>query len=154
MADQAFDLLIELASKARDEAALELARSRNTEQQILKQLQTLDEYHKEYRQNLQIELHKKGMSPSTLTNYQGFLVSLEAAVDRTQKSLDRQRRQVAQQQLVWVAQWRKVSSMEALLNRRAQQEKVRVGRVEQRQMDEMAGQIRRQGASSSMNRGI
>lgn len=154
MADQAFDLLIELASKARDEAARELARGRNTEQQILKQLQTLDQYHKEYRQNLQIELHKQGMSPSTLTNYQGFLVSLEAAVDRTQKSLDRQRKQVVQQQLEWVAQWRKVSSMEALLSRRAQQEKVRRGRVEQRQMDEMASQIRRQAAKSSMDRGI
>jgi flagellar FliJ protein len=149
MANQSFDLLIELAAKERDLAARELAQGRKTEQQILTQLQTLDQYHQEYRQNLQVELQKDGMSPSTLANYRGFLVSLEAAVDRTRKSLERQRKQVAQQQLNWMARWRKVSALEALVSRRALHERIQMGRVEQRQTDEMATQLRRQAASFS-----
>ncbi|HEX8542344.1 MAG TPA: flagellar export protein FliJ [Pseudomonas sp.] len=154
MADQSFDLLIELAGKERDLAARELAQGRKTEQQILTQLQTLDQYHQEYRQNLQVELHKEGMSPSTLANYRGFLNSLEAAVDRTRKSLERQRKQVAQQQLSWMVKWRKVNALEALVSRRAQDKQLQVGRMEQRQTDEMATQLRRQAAnfSSSIDR--
>ncbi|WP_420233058.1 flagellar export protein FliJ [Pseudomonas sp. ABY48] len=142
MANQSLDLLIELSAKARDVAARALAQSRQAEQQVLNQLRTLDEYQQEYRQNLQRELLKEGMSPSALTNYRGFLHSLEEAVDRAQKSLERHRKQVAQHQLTWMAQWRKVSAFEALLSRRAQQERQLAGRVEQRQTDEMASQLR------------
>lgn len=149
MANESLELLIDLASKARDAAARALAESRRTEQQIINQLKTLDQYHQEYRQNLQQELHKDGMSPSTLTNYRGFLNSLEAAVDRAQKSLERQRKQVAQHQQNWMTEWRKVSAIEALLSRRASQERLHAGRVEQRQTDEMASQLRRRAASFS-----
>ena len=139
--------MIELATKARDEAARALAQSRRAEQQVIKQLHTLDQYQQEYRQNLQLELAKDGMSPSALTNYRGFLQSLEEAVERAQKSLARHRKQVAHHQLSWMAQWRKVSSIEALLSRRAQQEQVRAGRIEQRHTDEMASQLRRRAAA-------
>ncbi|WP_335944086.1 flagellar export protein FliJ [Pseudomonas sp. G166] len=142
MANQSLDLLIELSAKARDVAARALAQSRQAEQQVINQLRTLDEYQQEYRQNLQRELLKEGMSPSALTNYRGFLHSLEEAVDRAQKSLERHRKQVAQHQLTWMAQWRKVSAFEALLSRRAQQQRLQAGRVEQRQTDEMASQLR------------
>lgn len=147
MANQSLHLLIEMAAKARDVAARALAQSRNAEQQVINQLCTLDQYQQEYRQNLQLELAKDGMSPSALTNYRGFLQSLEEAVERAQKSLERHRKQVAHHQLTWMVQWRKVSSIEALLDRRAQQEQVRVGRVEQRQSDEMASQLRRRAAA-------
>lgn len=147
MANQSLHLLIELATKARDEAARALAQSRRAEQQVIKQLHTLDQYQQEYRQNLQLELAKDGMSPSALTNYRGFLQSLEEAVERAQKSLARHRKQVAHHQLSWMAQWRKVSSIEALLSRRAQQEQVRAGRIEQRHTDEMASQLRRRAAA-------
>ncbi len=147
MANQSLHLLIEMAAKARDVAARALAQSRNAEQQVINQLRTLDQYQQEYRQNLQLELAKDGMSPSALTNYRGFLQSLEEAVERAQKSLERHRKQVAHHQLTWMVQWRKVSSIEALLDRRAQQEQVRVGRVEQRQSDEMASQLRRRAAA-------
>ncbi|MBX8534204.1 flagellar export protein FliJ [Pseudomonas cichorii] len=156
MANESLELLMELTSKARDTAARALAESRRTEQQIVNQLYTLDQYHQEYRQNLQQELHKDGMSPSTLTNYRGFLNSLEAAVERAQKSLERQRKQVAQHQENWMTEWRKVSAIEALLSRRATQERLQAGRVEQRQTDEMASQLRRRSASfsSSIDRGL
>ena len=156
MANQSLHLLIELATKARDEAARALAQSRRAEQQVINQLHTLDQYQQEYRQNLQLELAKDGMSPSALTNYRGFLQSLEEAVERAQKSLERHRKQVAHHQLTWMAQWRKVSSIEALLDRRAQQEQVRVGRLEQRQSDEMASQLRRRASAfpSSIDNGL
>ncbi|MHC8383786.1 flagellar export protein FliJ [Pseudomonas sp. LB3P14] len=143
MANQSLDLLIELTGKARDVAARALAQSRRAEQQVVNQLRTLDQYQQEYRQNLQQALLKEGMSPSALTNYRGFLHSLEEAVDRAQKSLERHRKQVAQHQLTWLEQWRKVNAIEALLSRRAQQERLLAGRVEQRQTDEMASQLRR-----------
>ncbi|WP_254704422.1 flagellar export protein FliJ [Pseudomonas brassicacearum] len=142
MVNQSLDLLIELSAKARDVAARALAQSRQAEQQVINQLRTLDEYQQEYRQNLQRELLKEGMSPSALTNYRGFLHSLEEAVDRAQKSLERHRKQVAQHQLTWMAQWHKVNAFEALVSRRAQQERLLAGRVEQRQTDEMASQMR------------
>lgn len=156
MANQSLHLLIEIAAKARDVAARALAQSRNAEQQVINQLRTLDQYQQEYRQNLQLELAKDGMSPSALTNYRGFLQSLEEAVERAQKSLERHRKQVAHHQLTWMAQWRKVSSIEALLDRRALQEQVRVGRIEQRQSDEMASQLRRRAATfpSSLDSGL
>jgi flagellar FliJ protein len=143
MANQSLDLLIELTGKARDVAARALAQSRRAEQQVVNQLRTLDQYQQEYRQNLQQELLKDGMSPSALTNYRGFLHSLEEAVDRAQKSLERHRKQVALHQQTWLEQWRKVNAIEALLSRRAQQERLQAGRVEQRQTDEMASQLRR-----------
>ncbi|HEY0287235.1 MAG TPA: flagellar export protein FliJ [Pseudomonas sp.] len=143
MANQSLDLLIELTGKARDVAARALAQSRRAEQQVVNQLSTLDQYQQEYRQNLQQELLKDGMSPSALTNYRGFLQSLEEAVDRAQKSLERHRKQVALHQQTWLEQWRKVNAIEALLSRRAQQERLQAGRVEQRQTDEMASQLRR-----------
>ncbi len=142
MADQSLHLLIELTAKARDIAARALAQSRTAEQLVINQLRTLDQYQQEYRQNLQLELAKDGMSPSALTNYRGFLQSLEEAVERAQKSLERHRKQVAHHQITWMAQWRKVNAIEALLSRRAQQVQVRAGRVEQRQMDELASQLR------------
>lgn len=156
MANQSLHLLIEIAAKARDVAARALAQSRTAEQQVINQLRTLDQYQQEYRQNLQLELAKDGMSPSALTNYRGFLQSLEEAVERAQKSLERHRKQVAHHQLTWMAQWRKVSSIEALLDRRALQEQVRVGRIEQRQSDEMASQLRRRAATfpSSLDSGL
>jgi flagellar FliJ protein len=147
MADQSLHLLIELTAKARDVAARALAQSRNAEQQVIKQLHTLDQYQQEYRQNLQLELAKDGMSPSALTNYRGFLQSLEEAVERAQKSLERHRKQVAHHQLTWMVQWRKVSAVEALLSRRAEQAQVRAGRIEQRHTDEMASQLRRRAAA-------
>lgn len=154
MANQSLDLLIELSTKARDVAARALAQSRTAEQMVIKQLQTLDQYQQEYRQNLQQALAKEGMSPSALTNYRGFLGSLEEAVERAQKSLERHRKQVAQHQLTWLAQWRKVSAFEALVSRRAQQEQWQAGRAEQRQTDEMASQLSRLIASfpSSIDR--
>ncbi len=85
MADQSLHLLIELTAKARDIAARALAQSRTAEQLVINQLRTLDQYQQEYRQNLQLELAKDGMSPSALTNYRGFLQSLEEAVERAQK---------------------------------------------------------------------
>lgn len=156
MPNQSLHLLIEIAAKARDVAARALAQSRTAEQQVINQLRTLDQYQQEYRQNLQLELAKDGMSPSALTNYRGFLQSLEEAVERAQKSLERHRKQVAHHQLTWMAQWRKVSSIEALLDRRAQQEQVRIGRVEQRQSDEMACQLRRRATTfpSSLDSGL
>ena len=147
MADQSLHLLIELTAKARDIAARALAQSRTAEQLVINQLRTLDQYQQEYRQNLQLELAKDGMSPSALTNYRGFLQSLEEAVERAQKSLERHRKQVAHHQITWMAQWRKVNAIEALLSRRAQQVQVRAGRVEQRQMDELASQLRSRAAA-------
>ncbi|MFP7634975.1 flagellar export protein FliJ [Pseudomonas veronii] len=147
MADQSLHLLIELTAKARDIAARALAQSRTAEQLVINQLRTLDQYQQEYRQNLQLELAKDGMSPSALTNYRGFLQSLEEAVERAQKSLERHRKQVAHHQITWMAQWRKVNAIEALLSRRAQQAQVRAGGVEQRQMDELASQLRRRAAA-------
>ena len=147
MADQSLHLLIELTAKARDVAARALAQSRAAEQLVINQLRALDQYQQEYRQNLQLELAKDGMSPSALTNYRGFLQSLEEAMERAQKSLERHRKQVAHHQITWMAQWRKVNAIEALLSRRAQQVQVRAGRVEQRQMDELASQLRRRAAA-------
>ena len=147
MADDSLHLLIELTAKARDVAARALAQSRAAEQLVIKQLRALDQYQQEYRQNLQLELAKDGMSPSALTNYRGFLQSLEEAMERAQKSLERHRKQVAHHQITWMAQWRKVNAIEALLSRRAQQAQVRAGRVEQRQMDELASQLRRRAAA-------
>lgn len=147
MADQSLHLLIELTAKARDVAARALAQSRAAEQLVINQLRALDQYQQEYRQNLQLELAKDGMSPSALTNYRGFLQSLEEAMERAQKSLERHRKQVAHHQVTWMAQWRRVNAIEALLSRRAQQAQVRAGRVEQRQADELASQLRRRAAA-------
>jgi flagellar FliJ protein len=147
MADQSLHLLIELTAKARDVAARALAQSRAAEQLVINQLRALDQYQQEYRQNLQLELAKDGMSPSALTNYRGFLQSLEEAMERAQKSLERHRKQVAHHQITWMAQWRRVNAIEALLSRRAQQAQVRAGRVEQRQADELASQMRRRAAA-------
>ncbi|MFJ4344805.1 flagellar export protein FliJ [Pseudomonas sp. NPDC089401] len=142
MAHESLQLLIELTDRAREAAASALAQSRRTEQQMTGQLRLLDQYQREYRQNLQGELAGSGMSPSTLANYRGFLKSLEVAIERAENSLARHRTQLAQHQEHWRQQWRKVNALETLLARRREQARLQAGRAEQRRTDELAGRAR------------
>ncbi|NIE75444.1 flagellar export protein FliJ [Pantoea sp. Tr-811] len=142
MAHEPLHMLIELTDRAREAAATALAQSRRTEQQMTGQLRLLDQYQREYRQNLQGELVGAGMSPSTLANYRGFLKSLEGAIERAEASLARHRAQLAQHQEHWRQQWRKANALETLLARRREQARLQAGRAEQRRTDELAGRAR------------
>ncbi|AVD88285.1 flagellar export protein FliJ [Pseudomonas sp. SWI44] len=143
MAQESLQLLIELTARAREEAANALSQSRRAEQRLEAQLRTLDQYQREYRQTLQQQLAGAGMSPATLANYRGFLKSLEGAMERAERNLAHHRTQVAEHQETWRKAWRKVNAIETLLARREEQERLRVGRAEQRQTDEQASRARR-----------
>lgn len=142
MAHDSLQLLIELTDRAREAAAHALAQSRRAEQQMREQLRLLDQYQREYRQNLQRELVGDGMSPSTLANYRGFLKSLEGAIERAEAGLAKHRAQLQQHQDHWRQQWRKVNALETLLARRLEEERLLAGRAEQRRTDELAGRAR------------
>jgi flagellar FliJ protein len=155
MANSSLDMLIELARKAQDAAARTLAENRLSLQQIAAQLETLQQYHHEYRKGLQQALLESGMSPASLSNYRAFLGSLENAVDRAQQTLSRQQQQIDSSQRNWQSQWRTSNAYETLATRREQQFQLQAARTEQRQTDEMASQLRqRRNSFTSSDRSL
>lgn len=141
MHDSSLDLLIELAHKAQDTAARALASHRQAVAQTSRQLQTLKQYHQEYRQTLQQKLHKEGMTPAALANYSAFLTSLDRALDRAGQTLAKQQEEVDKSQLNWQAQWRRSNAFATLGDRRREEALRQAGRVEQRHNDELSARM-------------
>lgn len=142
MSTSSLDLLTELAQKARDVAARTLAQQRQALKQTQQQLQTLQQYHREYRQSLQQKLFKDGMSPASLANYRAFLASLDRAMDRASQSLEKHQQDIAGSQLEWQVHWRRQHALQTLGQRRLEQALQQAGRREQRLNDELGARMR------------
>lgn len=128
-------MLTDLARDARDQAGKVLAQERQSEQQTTAQLQSLLSYRAEYAERLQKAMHD-GIDPATMYNYQQFLASLDAALNRARQALAAQHASVQQSQKNWQQEQRKLSSYDTLATRRRLEEHRRSERHEQKTNDD------------------
>ncbi|MCG6656248.1 flagellar export protein FliJ [Halomonas campisalis] len=142
-------MLSDLARDARDQAGQLLAGERQNEQQVAAQLESLSRYRLEYAQRLQNAM-RDGIDPASMHNYQQFLASLDAALDRARQALNDQRKRVQQSQQQWQQEQQRLSAYDTLTSRRHAEQQREQGRREQRIDDEMAaGRLLRQRANES-----
>ena len=137
----ALQTLNDLTARNSAEAAARLGQANAAHADALNKLQFLVEYRHSDAQRLQQDM-SMGLSMSNYHNYQHFLSSLDKAVVQQQQAVDRQLRQVQQQQREWQHCEQKRLAFTTLINRaehrRFQQEQKR----EQKLNDEFAGRLK------------
>ncbi|MGR2737483.1 flagellar export protein FliJ [Billgrantia sp. Q4P2] len=139
-------MLSDLARDARDQAGQLLAGERQSERQVASQLESLNRYRLEYAERLQ-QAMREGIDPASMHNYQHFLASLDAALQRARQALDAQQQRVQQSQQQWQQEQKKLSAFDTLISRRDIERQRQETRREQRISDEMsAGRLLRQRA--------
>ncbi|MBW6391419.1 flagellar export protein FliJ [Billgrantia antri] len=139
-------MLSELARDARNQAGRLLAGERQSERQVAAQLESLNRYRLEYAERLQ-QAMREGIDPASMHNYQQFLASLDAALQRARKALDAQQQRVEQTQQQWQQEQKRLSAYDTLVSRRDAERQRQEDRREQRISDEMAtGRLLRQRA--------
>lgn len=137
-------MLSDLARDARDEAGQLLAGERQNERQVAEQFESLQRYRLEYAERLQ-QAMRDGIDPASMHNYQQFLASLDAALQRARQALDAQQQRVQQSQLQWRQEQQRLTAFDTLLTRRDAERQRQEARREQRISDEMsAGRLLRQ----------
>ncbi|MDR5875282.1 flagellar export protein FliJ [Halomonas sp. CUBES01] len=130
------EMLADLARDARDQAGIALAQERQGEQQTTAQLHSLNRYRAEYAERLQLAM-REGIDPATMYNYQQFLASLDAALERARQTLAAQQKRVEKRQQHWQQEQRKLSSYDTLASRRLVEEHRRLERREQKTNDDL-----------------
>ncbi|QNI01523.1 flagellar export protein FliJ [Halomonas sp. SH5A2] len=130
------EMLADLAREARDQAGIALAQERQGEQQTTAQLNSLKRYRAEYAERLQLAM-RDGIDPATMYNYQQFLGSLDAALERARHTLAAQQKRVEKRQQHWQQEQRKLSSYDTLTSRRLVEEHRRLERYEQKTNDDL-----------------
>ncbi|WP_104201974.1 flagellar export protein FliJ [Billgrantia saliphila] len=137
-------MLSDLARDARDQAGQMLAGERQSERQVAAQLESLNRYRLEYAERLQ-QAMRDGIDPASMHNYQQFLASLDAALQRAREALNAQQRRVQQSQQQWQQEQKRLSAFDTLASRREAEHQRQESRREQRTSDEMAaGRLLRQ----------
>ncbi|TGD73149.1 flagellar export protein FliJ [Mangrovimicrobium sediminis] len=140
MSNQALEYLIGKAEKLRDSAGVELARSRNTEQQISDQIEMLTQYRQEYRRRLNQAL-LKGTPLHTVRDIQSFLVSLDQAIDNAYAYHEKQQRQTEDSFAEMSRCQRELSSFNTLVQRRQAAHARELDRRERKEQDALATRI-------------
>lgn len=136
-------MLSDLARDARDQAGQLLAGERQNERQVASQLESLNRYRLEYAERLQ-QAMREGIDPASMHNYQQFLASLDAALQRARQALDAQQQRVQQSQQQWQQEQKRLSAYDTLVSRRDVDRQRQEERREQRINDEMsAGRLLR-----------
>lgn len=135
MSQSQLEMLTDLAQRARDEAGQTLAQERQSAQQTDARIQALSRYRTEYSERFQTAM-REGIDPASMYNYQRFLASLDAALERARQALEEQHKRVEKSQENWRQQQRKVSSYDTLTERRLREEQKQQNRQEQKSNDE------------------
>lgn len=115
--DTPLDTLVELARDARDQAGQDLAGEQRTSSQVHQQLESLHRYRQEYAAKLNAAM-REGIDPASMRNYQQFLASLDAALERAREALATQQERVERTRQQWQRQQQRLSSYDTLLERR------------------------------------
>lgn len=131
------DVLIDLATDQRDAATTALGQLRVAHQQSEQQLEALLAYRSEYQRQLDTALGR-GMSMTTLNNYQRFVTSLDQAIEQQRGVLATSQDQVNDGKSHWQHRQRRLKSFDALALRRRESAQHKEARREQRQTDEYA----------------
>src|SRR5690554_887318 len=99
--------------------------------------ESLQRYRLEYAERLQ-QAMRDGIDPASMHNYQQFLASLDAALQRARQALDAQQQRVQQSQQQWRQEQQRLTAFDTLLTRRDAERQRHEARREQRISDEMS----------------
>ncbi|ALM54236.1 flagellar export protein FliJ [Halomonas huangheensis] len=150
-ASSPLDTLLDLARTSRDQAGQRLAGSLDTEQQVSRQLESLENYRHEYAARLS-DAMRQGVDPATLHNTQRFLASLDNALTNARQTLAEQHQKVQQAQHDWQQEQQRVRAYDTLTERRATAASRRAVRQEQRTSDELVNsRLLRQNTQSDVH---
>ncbi|MBK1781559.1 flagellar export protein FliJ [Advenella sp. WQ 585] len=146
-----FETLHELAVQKMDDKAKVVAQTEANLTQASKQLEMLGEYRLDYIARLQARL-KEGMSSAQCVNFQRFISTLEEALGQQRAIITQLGKQVEKEREAWFESRREVNSMQALIDRRKQEQLKIANRQEQKMNDEFAARAyfasRRQASGS------
>jgi flagellar protein FliJ len=133
----ALDTLIELATKATDDAAKRLGRAIRGTEDAEQKLALLLQYRDDYAARFQVNM-MSGVTASGYRNFQLFLNKLEDAIKGQQRIvLDAQKR-VSNEKNAWQQSERKRMSYDTLATRAEKEQQLKETRRDQKQTDEFA----------------
>lgn len=127
--------LIELASERTDQAARRLAELLKAQAGVAERLALLQQYRDEYVARFEDRL-RAGLSVSQLQNFQGFVATLDGAIEQQREMARQAEARLAQGRTDWQASKRRLGAFDTLAARARQQEALAAGRQEQREGDE------------------
>ncbi|MGH8807321.1 MAG: flagellar export protein FliJ [Noviherbaspirillum sp.] len=133
----ALDTLIELTTKATDEAAKRLGRAVRSTEDAEKKLALLLQYRDDYAARFQANL-MSGVSASGYRNFQLFLDKLEDAINGQQRVVQDAQRRVRNERSAWQLSERKRMSYDTLATRAQKEQQLKETRRDQKQTDEFA----------------
>lgn len=129
--------LLDLAKVSRDSAASRVAQLQQQARQAREHLDTLVGYSDDYAGRLQARAGDE-LDPAAQANQRAFLGKLGAALETQRREVGAREQTAAAAQAELAVHQRKVKSLEALIERRAQEEMRHAARREQRHTDEAA----------------
>lgn len=137
----ALQTVLELMQRRADEATLQLARLIASEQDAATKLKLLADYREEYAQRFQTAA-QNGLTPQQWRNFQDFLGRLDDAIAQQQQAVAQSKRNTAAGQAAWQSQQVRLKAIDTLSVRHERSETIRIGRQEQKQVDEFAARSR------------
>jgi flagellar FliJ protein len=144
----ALNLLVEMATSARDDAARAHGRRVQAFEQAKRQRTQLDAYLRDYQGRARDRMGS-GLDAAAAVNQRAFLARLDQAVLTQQQDLKQREAEVARSAAQLAEEGRKLERMRLLQTRRAQDLLARDNRRDQRLMDEIAQRSRPDASASS-----
>ncbi|MBV4397664.1 flagellar export protein FliJ [Advenella alkanexedens] len=132
-----FETLHGLAVQKMDDRARVVAQTEANITQSTKQLEMLEQYRLDYIARLQNRL-QEGMSSAQCVNFQKFISTLEEALGQQRVIIAQLEKQVEKEREAWFEARREVNSMQALIDRKKQEQLKIANRQEQKMNDEFA----------------
>jgi flagellar protein FliJ len=145
--------LFELARTTRDAAGARLARLEQQTQQAREHLQTLQNYASDYALRLQAKAGDE-LDPAAQVNQRAFLARLRAALETQQAEVAAREQAGTNARAELAVCQRKIKSLEALMQRRAEEASRQRARLDQRHTDEAAQRLVVLGANSNLREEI
>lgn len=133
----ALDTLIELATKATDEASRRLGQAVRSTEDAEQKLALLLQYRDDYATRFQSSM-MSGLTASGYRNFQLFLGKLEEAINGQQRVVQDAKRRVNTERSAWQNCERTRMSYDTLAARALKQQMQKEARREQKQTDEFA----------------
>jgi flagellar export protein FliJ len=137
MARKAFAVLFDLREKEVEEASVRVAKSRQEVNKSSAHLENLKEYFRQCHLK-SVELIQQGMYSDQIKNQRGFIEKVRAAVDQASVQLDFQMKTLVKAEENLREALREAERIKTVIERDRKALLERMGRIEQKSMDEMA----------------
>ena len=136
---QAFSLqpLLELMQTRTDEATRKLGHLIAAEQSAKSRLQMLEQYRTDYANQLRT-VAERGLTRSTLKNYQDFLARIDEAITQQAQTVKQSEKSTAAGQEDWQNQNKRMKAIDTLSQRHEARERLREVKREQKIQDEFS----------------